>query len=320
MASAEQFESALRALQEAEHRLSRSCLVWLSDLDSHQTGRLHAVMREMPVEVRRGLLESLVEAAGQRIELDFEAIARLALSDEDGSVRALAIRGLWESKDWRLGEKFLELVEGDPDLQVRLQAVIALGSFLLLSEYEEISTDLGRRIGDCLLRLARSDLPMNLRRRAVESLGYSSRDEVPEVLRAYYEDPDPVVRSSVLLAMGRTADGDAWQSYVTREFRSLNAMVRCEAARAAGELELKKAVPDLIELLEDTESEVRKRAIWALGEIGGGRSRRALENYHARATPSERNLVEDALGNLEFGSGLGDFTLLDFHPGKEELN
>jgi HEAT repeat protein len=274
----------------------------------------------MPVEARRGLLEGLVKAADQGIELDFEAIARLALSDEDGSVRAHAIRALWESKDWRLGEKFLGLVESDPDLQVRLQAVIALGSFLLLSEYEEIWAELGRRIGDCLLRLARSDLPMDIRRRAVESLGFSSRDEVPEVLRAYYEDPDPVVRSSVLLAMGRTADGEAWQSYVTREFQSLNAMVRCEAARAAGELELKKSVPDLIELLEDTDSEVRERAIWALGEIGGGRSRKALEKYHARATQSERDLVEDALGNLEFESGLGDFTLLDFHPGKEEVN
>jgi HEAT repeat protein len=320
MANAEQFEAALRSLQDEQHRLSANSLVWLSDLDGHQVRRLQQVLREMPVEARRHLLESLVEAADQRFELDFEAIARLALSDGDGPVRAHAIRGLWESKDRRLGEKFLGLVETDPDLQVRSQAAIALGRFLLLSEYEEISSELGRRIGDRLLELAGSDQPMEIRRRAVESLGFSSREEVPAVLRTYYKDPDPLVRSSVLLAMGRTADWETWQDYVIRELRSAHAMVRFEAARAAGELGLKKSVPDLVELLEDADSEVREQAIWALGEAGGERARKALERYRERASESEREVVEDALDNLEFESGLNDFALLDFDSEKEELN
>ncbi|MGA2111258.1 MAG: HEAT repeat domain-containing protein [Anaerolineales bacterium] len=320
MASVELFEAALRALQDNGQRLSSRGTAGLSDLDPNQARRLYTVMRGMSVEARCALLERLVEAADRRIELDFEAIARLALSDEDGSVRAQAIRGLWESKDWRLAEKFLGLVKSDPDGQVRLQAVIALGRFLLLSEYEEISAELGRRIGDCLLHLARSDQPMDIRRRAVESLGFSSREEVPEVLRTYYEDPDPLVRSSVLVAMGRTADWEAWQDCVIRELRSPNVMVRVEAAGAAGELELKKSIPDLIELLEDADSEVRKRAIWALGEVGGRRARQALDGYHERATEKEKALVQDALDNLEFESGLADFALLDFDPDKGRSN
>jgi HEAT repeat protein len=316
----EQFESALRVLQGREQRLSSRGLTGLSDLDTDQVRRLSAVMRGMSVEARRALLEGLVEAADRRIELDFEAIERLALSDEDSSVRAQAIRGLWESKDWRLAEKFLGLAESDPDAQVRLQAVIALGRFLLLSEYEEISTDLGHRIGDCLLHLARSGLPIEIRRRAVESLGFSSREEVPQILRTYYEDPDPLVRSSVLVAMGRTADWEAWQDYVIRELRSPNVMVRAEAAGAAGELELKKSVPDLVELLEDANSDVRKRAIWALGEVGGGRARQALEGYQERASETEKALVQDALDNLEFETGFSDFALLDFDPEKGDAN
>lgn len=320
MPSAEQFEAALRALQGGKQPSGTGGLSGLSDLDPQQARRVYAVMRGMPAGARRGLLESLTEAADQRIELDFGPIARLALADEDASVRSQAIRGLWETKDRRLAERMLSLVENDPDGQVRLQAVIALGRFLLLSEYEEIPAELGRRISDCLLRLARSDLPLEIRRRAVESLGYSSRDEIPEVLRTYYEDPDPLVRSSVILAMGRTADWESWQDYVIRELRSPNVAVRMEAAGAAGELALRKFVPDLIELLEDPSSEVRQRVIWALGEVGGRRAQQALEKYQARADENERTLVQDALDNLEFESGLSDFALLDFDPDKEDLN
>jgi len=320
MPTAEQFEEALKALQGRDQRLSSAGLAGLSDLDPAQARRLSAVMRGMAVEARRALLETLIDAADHRIELDFDAIDRLALTDEDASVRAQAIRGLWESKDWRLAEKLLGLLQTDPDAQVRLQVVIALGRFLLLSEYEEISGELGRRIGDHLLHLARSDQPLEIRRRAVESLGFSSRPEVPELLRFYSQDPDPEVRGSVLLAMGRTADRETWQDFVIRELRSPHVGVRVEAAGAAGELELKKSVPDLIELLEDSDSEVRKRVIWALGEVGGARGQHVLEEYQERAAENERALLQDALDNLEFESGLSDFSLLDFDPGKEDSN
>ena len=44
-----------------------------------------------------------------------------------------------------------------------------------------------------------------------------------------------------------------------------------------GEIALPVAMIDRIELLEDRDVEVRQMAIWALGQIGGKRARRALE-------------------------------------------
>jgi HEAT repeat protein len=88
--------------------------------------------------------------------------------------------------------------------------------------------------------------------------------------------------------------------------------VRSEAATAAGGLELKAAVSTLLELLDDSDSQVRLASIWALSEIGGNRVRPALTQMLKNVEDEEEaQMLEDALDNLSFNEGSGGFEFLD---------
>ncbi len=321
MANPERFAAGMGELGADDHRVPVTHLHWFSDLDTDQARRFRQTFDGVPLDARRRLLEQMVEAAEDNFELDFAAIGRAALDDEDSEVRRLAIESLWESKDAQLGERFLGMLTGDPAEQVRAQAASALGLFVTLHDFEELRPELGRRIETGLMAVVQSAAPLEVRRRAVESMGYSSRTEVPDLLRAAIAEPQPEMKGSALLAMGRTADSRLWGSTVLGELRNPSPAIRFQAVGAAGSLGLKSAVPELTELLNDSDREIREQVIWALGEIGGERARRALERLQHSASGGERQLIEDALDNLEFQSGLGEFRVLAVDgAGKVPLN
>ncbi|OGO49777.1 MAG: hypothetical protein A2Z30_05790 [Chloroflexi bacterium RBG_16_64_43] len=311
MANPGRFAAGLKELGAEDHRLPVAHLHWFSDLDTDQARRFRETFCGLPLDARRRLLGHMVEAAEGDFELDFAAIGRAALDDGDGEVRRLGIESLWESKDARLGERFLAMLTGDPADEVRAQAASALGLFVMLHDFEELRPELGRRIEAQLIAVIQGPTPLEIRRRAIESLGYSSRAEVPDLLRAALAEPQPEMKGSALMAMGRTADSHLWGSTVLGELRNPSPAIRFQAVGAAGSLGLKSAVPELTELLNDSDREIREQAIWALGEIGGQRARRALERMQRSASAGERKLIEEALENLDFQSGLDGFRLLD---------
>jgi len=321
VANPELFAAGLRELGADDHRVPATHLHSFSDLDSDQAGRFREAFGGLPLDARRRLLEQMVEAAEENFELDFEAVGRAALDDGDGEVRRLGIEMLWESKDAQVGERFLCMLRDDPAQDVRAQAASALGRFVLLHDFEELQPQLGRRIETQLLAVVQSGAPLEIRRRAVESMGYSSRAEVPDLLRAAFAEPQPEMKGSALMAIGRTADRRLWGPTVLGELRNPSPAIRFQAVGAAGSLGLKNAVPELLELLNDSDREIREQAIWALGEIGGERARLALERLQRSASAGERQLIEEALNDLEFQSGLDEFRLLDEDgSGKAPLN
>ena len=78
--------------------------------------------------------------------------------------------------------------------------------------------------------------------------------------------------------------------------------MRYEAARAAGELRIRRAVPTLVNLLDDADREVQEAAIWALGQIGGPQARRVLEGCLQSDDEVLQEAAEDALAELTLGS------------------
>jgi hypothetical protein len=89
--------------------------------------------------------------------------------------------------------------------------------------------------------------------------------------------------------------------------------LRAEAARAAGELEIKESVPILIDLSSDSEQPVRFAAIWSLSEIGGDQARHTLEQLFREADDDqEADFIEGALDNVAFTDGMQPFSLFDF--------
>lgn len=270
------FRQMLDALLNEEIPLNPRYLYRLSDLNPAELAELKVAWANVSVWRRQALMEDLEVLGENDYLLSYEAIGRLALRDEDPQVRTTAIRLLWDYEDQDLGRIYLELLEVDSDVKVRAAAASALGKYVYLGEVEELPEELDHEIAEQLLRTTQGQDEILVRRRALESLGYSSRDEVPKLIQEAYDSGQRDWIASSLYAMGRSAN-EVWSEQVLSKINSPYPAVRTEAARAAGELELTDATPSLLELLDDDNVDVRSAAIWSLSQIGGPGVRTILE-------------------------------------------
>jgi HEAT repeat protein len=305
------FKSLLEALSDTETPINARYLYRLSDLEPDELDQLARTWDLLPAWRRRGLMEDLEEMGARDTLLSFEALAEFALKDPAPEVRLPAVRTLWEFDTPSLVTPLLRLLEKDESLEVRAAAATGLGRFVYLGEVEQISPDRLRRIEEALLKITRGQEPENLQQRALESLGYSSRDEVPELIRTAYRSTDPTWTAAALKAMGRSAN-ERWSKMVVSKLEDTFPVVRTEAARAAGELEIKLARQQLLDLLEDPDWDVRKASIWSLSQIGGEGVRTTLERmFAAAADEAEADHIETALDNLAFTEDMQLYDLLD---------
>jgi hypothetical protein len=317
MSSDTQFKSALVALRAGDADREPFPLFWLSDLDSAQTKQLHTLWKRLAIPARRDLMGRMTEEAREAFELDFSAVARFALLDEDPEVRLHAIEALSDCDDLRLADNFIQIMTADPEPTVRAKAAGALGNLLFQCEMREPPHPQGAKIEEALMAVFRGKDVLDVRRRTLESLGYSSRPEITSLIELGYHHAEERMRASALVAMGRSAD-EAWEEDVRTELDSASPLLRMEAAHAAGELAFKRAVHQLVPLLEDVDAEVRRQAIWALGEVGGEKAQAALEAMKARANDDELEWIEDAQENAEFEESLESLDLLHFDDPEDE--
>jgi len=294
------FESTLRRLAHDESPDPR--LVYgLSGPASADVAVWAAIWPAIDPERRRWIALELLGTAQGSFEVDFEALFRRLLSDEDPATRAAAVDGLWEADDPRLIEPFVDLLTRDPDSAVRARAAAGLGTYVLLGELAKIGRDRVERAVTALVDAATDESEdLEVRRRATESAGYADRDDVRVLIEDAAEATEPELVAAALRAMGRSAD-DGWADAVLAQLESALAAVRFEAARAAGELSLEAAVPTLFVLAEEDEPEIQTEAVWALGEIGGRAARRALERLASGADDDLAEAIDDALATLALG-------------------
>ena len=118
--------------------------------------------------------------------------------------------------------------------------------------------------------------------------------------------------------MGRSLDHQ-WNPIVIHELENMNPRIRFEAARAAGELQLRDAVQALGELTRDVEVEVQEIVIWALGEIGGEDAREILAKLLKRAKGERAELIDESLANAELVDDIAEFDLLATDDLEDEL-
>jgi len=80
-------------------------------------------------------------------------------------------------------------------------------------------------------------------------------------------------------------------------------------------LELGEAVPALVDLLQDEDSELRLAAAWSLSQIGANGVAEALEELLERTEDEDEiDLIENAIENLAFTQEMSDLNLMDFSP------
>jgi HEAT repeat protein len=305
------FRQMLDALLDEEVPFNPRYLYRLSDLNSTELKELEATWDQVSVLRRQALMEDLEILGNNDYLLSYEAVARLGLKDHDPLVRTTALRILWDYEEQDLAWTYLEMAESDIDPKVRAAAASALGKFVYLAEVEEVSEDLEQEIEGRLLQIAKGQDEALVRRRALEALGYSSIEEVSKLIQEAYDTGQREWIASSLFAMGRSAN-ENWREHVLSKILNPHPSIRMEAARAAGELELPEAIPNLLELLDDDNVDVQGAAIWSLSQIGGPGIRNILEKMHDQADDEEEaEFLITALDNLDFTEEMALFTLFD---------
>jgi HEAT repeat protein len=281
--NAANFEQAISELRDPQAAFSAETIYSLTDLAGDRLDTFLDTWEQLPVERQRSLISRLVETTETNFELDFSAIIFPALRDADEQVRRTALEGVLEDSPPRIIERLMAMAQEDPFSTVRATAAKMLGQFVLKGELGKLPDDLNARLQDTVLALYRNlDEGLDVRRRALEAIANCGRTGVPEMIReAYYADELPM-RVSALFAMGRSCDR-AWSPQVMAELNSEYPELRFEAARAAGELELRQALPRLVELAYEEDREIQEMAIWAMGEIGGEDARDVLTDLAALA-------------------------------------
>jgi HEAT repeat protein len=293
----------LDELDENPQMPAQASLYHFSNLEPKDMVRVRDVWMCLPVVLRRQMIARLVELAEADFEVNFGLIFRLGLEDEDAQVRTAAVEGLWEDEDVGLVSSLAACLRKDADAAVRAAAATSLGRFVLLGELGKIHPDPYTQAYETLLTACQDvEEHIEVRRRALESLAYTSNEVVASLIHEAYAAPEEKVRISAVFAMGRSAD-HCWADQVRQELFQPNPELRYEAARACGELQLRQAVPELEELAEDADPEVQEAALWALGQIGGDKARQILERHCLSDDEATRTAAEAALDELSFLHG-----------------
>lgn len=263
-------------------------LALLSDLDAEDAERIRQRWTEVPARIRELMLTRSTELAEDNLDLQFDKLARIALDDPEPSVRRAAIECAWESSDRHIAARLAVLLREDEDEVVRGYSATALGAFVLQSELEAFDRKQGEQIIESL-RAAATDPAetIDVRARAIESLGYCTRSWVDTLITdAYYHD-DNRLHLAAIHAMGASAQ-EKWIDYLADEADSDNPENRYEVAVALGNISSEEGIETLANLLHDEDSEVQMAAIVALGEIGGEEAVRHLNEF-----------IEQAPGDLQ---------------------
>ena len=307
------FEELVKALLDHSKPLPPRYLYRLSDLGKEEIDKLSGVWEDINSQRRVRLIEDLETIADSNYMTSFEDIFKIGLTDSLPDVRQFSIRALWDYAEKPHIPIFLDILENDPDTEVKAQAANGLGHFIYMGEIEEIDEKTLKTITDRLIEIMSGDAHSSIRRRALQSLGFSSHPSVPEFIQDALQEDDEDWLTSVLIAIGRTVD-KKYAPYVLEYLHHPNPRVRLEAAQTSGELSIPEAIPGLLQLLDDTNDQIRMAAIWSLSEIGGEESQSALETLLENEDEEELilELVEEALENLLFNEDLMNFDLLDF--------
>lgn len=272
------------------------------------------IWQKVDANRKASFLEDLEELAESDTIVSFDELAKFALSDAEPRVRETALHLLWECEDRKLIPTYLNMMEKDPDPMVRASAASALGLFAYEGELEEIPTEILTNIEDHLLEVEMGRDEPIVRRRALESLGYSSRPEVPGLIREAYHSPDKEWQASALFAMGRSAD-ESWEKEILDRLNAQEPEVELEAVKAAGQLELQSAREPLLAKLDhydELDEEVRLSTAWSLSQIGGEDVREVLEKLmEAIQDDEEAEYIEMAVENLAFTEDLPGFGMFD---------
>ncbi|NJM41725.1 MAG: HEAT repeat domain-containing protein [Anaerolineae bacterium] len=287
---------------------------WLrgfNDLDKPSLAAFQSAWMSLSADPRAKAAQALHALMQEDIEMHFGAAFRPMLSDANPRVRLTAISGLMEDEGQDLVEPLIHLMRNDPEESVRAAAAGALGRFAILAETDRLTPARKRMIYEAVLKVFRTEEESSpVYRNALESLAYTSNDVIAMYIRAAYASDDEALRTSAIVAMGRSQDRQ-FSEFVREELQNVSPKMRLEAARAIGELEDADAMPELSKLIDDTDMQVREAALESLAVIGGEPARSLLQAAVLSEDEELVTLAEHAIETYDFWHGEIDFSLTD---------
>jgi hypothetical protein len=313
------FNLVLASLQDMSTPFPARYLRSFSDLSRRHRKDLVAIWQALPETRKVNLLEDLEDVMESDTLVSFDTLARELLSDPHASIRIFALRLLWECEDAGLIPDLLKLSTQDADIDARTTATSLLGKYVLLGELDALRPEMKEKVVNHLLAIMQSGDHAQVKRRALESLGYSSHPSVPAMIQNAFLSEDNTWITSALCAMGRSAD-EAWASQVDGMLTSDIPEVQFEAVRAAGELELSTSRGKMLSLLdaEVEDQELKLALIWSLSQIGGDEVKEKLDELlELAADEDEADWIEKALENLEL-SAAGGLESFNFDRDQDE--
>lgn len=305
-------DSLIDALLDVEETFPAKYLYRLSDLSQNDVEAIKDIWPKIPDWRRKALIEDTETLFDRDYLLSYEALCKIGIDDDDPHVRFLCLRSLGGYEVPDLIPRFIEFMEKDGDHEVREIAATLLGKYVYMGEIESLSRERLAMITDHLLDVFHGEDRASIRQKALEALGYSSRENMPKLIKQAYQQSKPEWKASAVNAMGKSYNKQ-FSKTILRELNSENERLRLEAVRAAGELELTQATPELIDYLDDSNVDLRLTAVWALSQIGGTRAKKAIEALLADDIPEEELIViQEALEYLEFNDSIDLDDLDDF--------
>ena len=176
-----------------------------------------------------------------------------------------------------------------PDSTAALNAADVLGEFHYVSSIPALGAALSNPL---FSGAARAEM--------AKALGTIGRPAGTQYLTTALADSDPQVRSASLQAL-RTIPGFRDGSVAAPLISDADPGVRSDAVVTVGMFKYAGGAPALVAALSDPSQTVRKKAAWALGEIGASSSTAgpALQNAAANdPSPLVRSLAKAALTKL----------------------
>lgn len=297
----------LEALARGEAHVSR--VYGFNDLAASDLPAFASLWPRIDPELRHRTVAEAIDVAEDDYRLDLFRFLVAASEDDDSRVRLMAVSGLGQVHEPSVAHRLLDLLRDDVSDDVRAQAATSLGPFVLLAEFEDLSTELADRLATVLYAVAEDeDESWHVRRRAAESVAALGPNErVERLIDRMWQEDELGLRPSAIVAIGR-GNMRHWIPVVHPFLTGDDPELRFEAVRTLGEMGDVDALPQLSEIaLHEEDVDTRHEAIVAIGTIGGPTAARILSRLADQAPESDQELIEHAMMEAALEEDLPEF-------------
>jgi HEAT repeat protein len=295
------FDSTIDDLTDPAKRITSEQLTSLSSLDEAERRRLAELWPQLEPARRLNLVTAMTDIAQDNVELNFDAVYKLALTDEEYELRGAGLRGLFEYEGRDIIRTLIKLLREDEDPGVRREAAIALGRYAMAGELGSLGESDTWEVRDALIESVEDEMEDEVvRASAIEAVGVISGEETENLIESIFREESMWLKVGAVDAMGRSAN-EVWLPTVIDEMESEAPEMRHAAAFAAGEIGADEAIEPLRRLaITDPDREVQLAAVRGLGEIGGATATVALKSILYEGSDDLREAVEEAISEAEF--------------------